>query len=234
MKKVSIITAAALLSVLIIFWTFANGQMGGMRSGGTMDTNTMDVNKIEPNKIDPNKMDPNRMDINSILKKMDKDLDDKANEMKERNEKDVNSDPPVGSLADSNKIEPNKMDPNKRDANSIIKERDKDLNDDANKMKGKKDKDVYSDRPGGPMADDPKPDPNDMMTGMHPMSGMMVNSSMVATSDGGVVILIGNKLVKYDKKLKLVRETEVRVDWESWRKMREEHREMMKNEKKMK
>jgi len=44
------------------------------------------------------------------------------------------------------------------------------------------------------------------------MMGMMGGKSMVATSDGGVVILIGNKLQKYDKNLLLQKEVEIKMD----------------------
>jgi hypothetical protein len=50
-----------------------------------------------------------------------------------------------------------------------------------------------------------------MMSGMS-MSGMM-SKSMVPTEDGGIVVMIGNKLYKYDKKLKLEKEAEVPVDY---------------------
>ena len=40
--------------------------------------------------------------------------------------------------------------------------------------------------------------------GMKPMMmGKMMERQMVATSDGGVVVLVGNKLLKYDKSLVL-------------------------------
>ena len=42
--------------------------------------------------------------------------------------------------------------------------------------------------------------------------GMMEKSQMVATTDGGVVVKMGNKLLKYDKNLKLVKEVELNVD----------------------
>jgi hypothetical protein len=76
-------------------------------------------------------------------------------------------------------------------------------------------------------------DSNDMMMqrgmgyGMHPMSGMMGGSSLVATSDGGVVVLMGNKLIKYDKDLNLVKEVEIKIDWENWNKMMMQHHNMM-------
>lgn len=42
-----------------------------------------------------------------------------------------------------------------------------------------------------------------------PMKGAMMGKSVVATSDGGVVIVAGNKIIKYDKNLKLVKEVEI-------------------------
>ena len=47
-----------------------------------------------------------------------------------------------------------------------------------------------------------------MMPGMR---GAMVRS-MVATSDGGVVAVIGEKLVKYDKDLNVVKEIEIKAE----------------------
>ncbi|WP_435549628.1 hypothetical protein [Desulfobacterium sp. N47] len=52
-----------------------------------------------------------------------------------------------------------------------------------------------------------------MMQGM-PMCGMM-SKSMVATEDGGVIIMIGNKIYKYDKELKLTKEAEVPIDYKN-------------------
>ncbi|MBU0709697.1 MAG: hypothetical protein KJ923_03175 [Candidatus Omnitrophica bacterium] len=48
------------------------------------------------------------------------------------------------------------------------------------------------------------------MAGKHKMmmKGMM-EKKMVATEDGGVAILFGNKLLKYDKNLKLIKEVEI-------------------------
>lgn len=52
--------------------------------------------------------------------------------------------------------------------------------------------------------------------GMCPMHCMMMKSmtekSVVATNDGGVVILAGNKLMKYDKNLELKKEVEIKCD----------------------
>lgn len=58
------------------------------------------------------------------------------------------------------------------------------------------------------------------------MMQMMAKKQLVATEDGGVVLLLGNKLVKYDKKLNLVKEVELNIDTEGIRKMM---KEMMKN-----
>ena len=57
------------------------------------------------------------------------------------------------------------------------------------------------------------------MMGMGSMCGMMMNKSLVATSDGSVVVLIGSKLQKYDKDLVLKKEVEIKLDMESMQKM---------------
>jgi len=44
--------------------------------------------------------------------------------------------------------------------------------------------------------------------GMRPMMGRQ----MVATSDGGVIVMAGDKLFKYDKNLNLVKETEINIE----------------------
>ncbi len=66
--------------------------------------------------------------------------------------------------------------------------------------------------------------------GMHPMGGMMMpammQKSIVATEDGGVIVLVGNKLIKYDKDLNFVKEVEIKIDTEAMKKFMEE---MMKN-----
>ena len=69
-----------------------------------------------------------------------------------------------------------------------------------------------------------------MMDGMqnHSMMGpMMRGNSLVATRDGGVVVLIGNELLKYDKDLNLSKKVEVKVDWKKMQKTMMEHRNMM-------
>ena len=52
------------------------------------------------------------------------------------------------------------------------------------------------------------------------MAGMIMQmmgamqKQMVATNDGGVIVLVGNKLLKYDKDLNLVKEVEVKTEVE--------------------
>jgi hypothetical protein len=58
---------------------------------------------------------------------------------------------------------------------------------------------------------------------IHPMA----SGSMVATSDGGVIVMMGPKLLKYDKDLNLVKEVEIKIDWAAWHKTMMEHRKMM-------
>jgi hypothetical protein len=40
----------------------------------------------------------------------------------------------------------------------------------------------------------------------------MMKMDVVPTQDGGVVVLMGNKMVKYDKDLKQVKEVELKMD----------------------
>ncbi len=51
-----------------------------------------------------------------------------------------------------------------------------------------------------------------------PMCGMM-GKTMVPSDDGGVIVMIGNKLYKYDKNLELKKETELTIDYENMKKM---------------
>ena len=55
-----------------------------------------------------------------------------------------------------------------------------------------------------------------MKDNMKGMQGMMMGSmkvkSIVATGDGGIVVMAGNKLIKYDKDLNLVKDVEVKMD----------------------
>lgn len=48
---------------------------------------------------------------------------------------------------------------------------------------------------------------------------MMMQKQMIATSDGGVIVLAGNKLYKYDKNLNLVKEAEIKIDFEHMKMM---------------
>jgi hypothetical protein len=58
--------------------------------------------------------------------------------------------------------------------------------------------------------------------GMPPMMGMMsMMGNLVATNDGGVVVLMGLKLYKYDKNLNLVKEAEIKVDMKNMQRMME-------------
>lgn len=75
--------------------------------------------------------------------------------------------------------------------------------------------------PGMMMGEDsPMPPPSDRpgkdkMAEMMPMCMMMhsmMGKELVATQDGGVVVLVGNKLQKYDKNLQLIKEVEVKQD----------------------
>ena len=64
---------------------------------------------------------------------------------------------------------------------------------------GMKEKQIEKERMGGMM--------------MTKMMGIM-QKQMVATNDGGVIVLSGNKLLKYDKDLNLVKEAELKTDVE--------------------
>ena len=56
-----------------------------------------------------------------------------------------------------------------------------------------------------------------MMQGM--MMHAMMNKSMVATSDGGVIVMAGNTLTKYDKDLNAVKEVDIKMNMDSMQKM---------------
>ena len=55
---------------------------------------------------------------------------------------------------------------------------------------------------------------------------MMGGKELIATQDGGAILMVGNKLIKYDSQLNLVKETEIKIDMEAMRKSMEE---MQKN-----
>jgi hypothetical protein len=54
------------------------------------------------------------------------------------------------------------------------------------------------------------------MMAVSPMYGMMTGPMMVksiaATGDGGIFVMAGNKLIKYEQDLNLVKETEVKIN----------------------
>ena len=56
------------------------------------------------------------------------------------------------------------------------------------------------------------------MMGMCPMMKSMMERSVVATSDGGVVVVMGNKLTKYNKDLNVIKEVELKMDMEAMKK----------------
>jgi len=75
-----------------------------------------------------------------------------------------------------------------------------------------------------------------MCTMHNQMMKSMTEKTIVATSDGGVVVMIGNKLIKYDKNLKLVNEAEIKMDMQAMQKMMTDAKEkcpMCKEMKKM-
>jgi hypothetical protein len=65
------------------------------------------------------------------------------------------------------------------------------------------------------------------MMGVGMMGMMMRSSSLVATSDGGIIALMGNELSKYDKDLNLVKQVEIKFNWDNWQKTMMQHRNMM-------
>lgn len=58
--------------------------------------------------------------------------------------------------------------------------------------------------------------------GMCPMHCMMMKNTMIATQDGGVAVMTGNSLSKYDKDLNLIKEVELKTDVEGMKKMMNE------------
>ena len=57
------------------------------------------------------------------------------------------------------------------------------------------------------------------MMGMCPMMQAMMQKQVVATNDGGIVVIAGNKITKYDKDLNVVKEVESKMDIEGMQKM---------------
>ncbi|MGD9015021.1 MAG: hypothetical protein PVI33_03250 [Candidatus Omnitrophota bacterium] len=54
---------------------------------------------------------------------------------------------------------------------------------------------------------------------------MLMKKHMVALEDGGIVVMVGNKLIKYDKDLNLMKEVELEMDFEAMHKMMEKMKE---------
>jgi hypothetical protein len=52
----------------------------------------------------------------------------------------------------------------------------------------------------------------------------IAQETIVPTTDGGVVIMVGNKLMKYDSSLNLIKEMELKIDYEA---MQQQMQEMM-------
>jgi hypothetical protein len=44
------------------------------------------------------------------------------------------------------------------------------------------------------------------------MMGAMMLKTMIATPDGGVIVAFGNRLMRYDSQLNLIKETEMKID----------------------
>ncbi|MEJ2647932.1 MAG: cytochrome c [Sedimentisphaerales bacterium] len=53
---------------------------------------------------------------------------------------------------------------------------------------------------------------------MNSMGMMMSRSSIIPASDGGVIVMMGNQLLKYDSNLNLVKSVEIKFDWQNWQK----------------
>lgn len=72
--------------------------------------------------------------------------------------------------------------------------------------------------------------------GMYPglsMMKKMIGGGMVATKDGGVIVMMGRKLLKYDKDLNLKKEVEIKVDMEKMHGMMEQWKEKCQMRKEM-
>lgn len=74
------------------------------------------------------------------------------------------------------------------------------------------------------------------MMGMQPglsIMKKMMGGQMVATKDGGVIVLIGKKLLKYDKDLNLQKEAEIKVDLEEMHETEMQWKEKCKMDEKL-
>ena len=54
------------------------------------------------------------------------------------------------------------------------------------------------------------------MSGGMQQRGITHGGSLAASPDGGVIILVGNELLKYDKELNLINRVEIKFNWENW------------------
>lgn len=50
---------------------------------------------------------------------------------------------------------------------------------------------------------------------MHGMMKSMMERTVLTTADGGIIIVQGNKLTKYDKNLNVIKEVELKTDFDS-------------------
>ena len=64
---------------------------------------------------------------------------------------------------------------------------------------------------------------------MDAVGTMMSNSAMAGTPDGGVIVMMGSELFKYDKDLNLVKQVDIKFNWENWQKMMAEQRSAMRD-----
>jgi|GEM_PF-1454865 len=59
----------------------------------------------------------------------------------------------------------------------------------------------------------------------HMNKGMMMDGKkLIATQDGGAILMIGNKLIKYDSQLNIVKEADIKIDMEAMKSAMEEMR----------
>ena len=72
------------------------------------------------------------------------------------------------------------------------------------------------------------------MMGMCPMMQSMMQKQVVATSDGGIIVVAGNKITKYDKDLNVVKEVESKMGMEGMQKMMDNMKNMCPMMEKMK
>ena len=63
-----------------------------------------------------------------------------------------------------------------------------------------------------------KAESKDAMMGKGMMMMKMMEKTVVATSDGGIVVVLGNKITKYDKDLNVLKEIEIKMDRENMKK----------------